>query len=287
MGRLRRVRQAYAWGLLGLQAGCFMPLSSGQALQGEVVALREDIQSTRRELQIVRATESEHQQQSLSKLQELSSALREFNQNARSSNADFGSQMERMIQDVQELRGTVEVNEHRLGESTQSLAERLDKLAQKNPRPAEADAKLPADKKEALAYGQKLSKAGKTAESRAVYRALLKQYPRLPGTTDEAAFRLGETFLAEGQYDDALREYVRIVEKFGGGSRVDDAYYKIGICSLALGRLDDAQTFFSEIVSNRRKSPFYKNAKAKLDEVLRRQSKKPADGAPKPGELGH
>ncbi len=253
-----------------------MSLGAGQALQAEVRALRTQVQEVSGGLQRQVAQEAEHQQQSLRKLQELSEALQEFNQSARNSNGEFGAQLTRMITDVQELRGAVEVNEHRLGETAQTFAERLDSLAKKAPPPREPgdDVKLPANKKEALALGRSLAKEGKAAQSRAVYRAVLKQHGRVAGIADEAALRLGDGYLAEQKFGEALGAYARVVERFGNGPRADEATYKVGLCSLALGRLEDAQTFFGEVVGNKRRSSWQRSAKAKLDEMGRQAAKK-------------
>ena len=107
----------------------------------------------------------------------------------------------------------------------------------------------------------------------------LKQWPKEAGIADEAEFRLGETYFAEKKFDAALREYIKVLDKFGNGNLADDAYYQIGLCSMEIGNLDDAQTFFNEIVTNHKKSPLLKNAKAKLEEVQKRvdqAKKKPA-----------
>ena len=255
-----------------------MPLARGQLLQRDLGSLREQVKTLRQDLQMQVASEAEHRQQTLGKLQQLSEALQEFNQSTRNSNTDFGGQMERMIHDVQELRGAVQRGEQRLGETTQSLAERLEKLAQKNPRRADAggDVKLPADKKEALALAASQAKDGKVAASRATLRALLAQPKLAAGIADEAHFHLGESYLADKAWAEAQKEYVDIVEKFASSPRLDEATYKIGLCALMLGHLDDAKTFFGELCNNRRRSAWSKVAKAKLDEIGRREARKRA-----------
>jgi TolA-binding protein len=289
----RTVKWLWTTGCLLLSTSgtaCFVPKSTGLLMQDDIAALKGDVRTLRHDLDMQHASETEQMQQALQKLQQLTQALQDYNQTARSTDAEFNSQMERMIHDVQDLRGAVEVNEHRLGQTEQTLAQRLDALAKQHAEGGGEDttaaSALPTEKKEALAFAAKLLKDGKVAEARAAYRGILKLYPKAPGTADEAYLRLGESYLQEKHFDKALREYIHIVEKFGNGALADDAYYKIGICSLELGKLDDAQTFFSEIVTNHRRSPWLKSAHQKLDEVTRKLEKKPRPRSGPPRKAG-
>ncbi|RYE99872.1 MAG: tetratricopeptide repeat protein [Methanobacteriota archaeon] len=246
-----------------------------------------DVHTLRHNVDMLRATESEHASQTLAKLQQLSQALADFNSSARSNNADFGSQMEHMVLDVQELRGAVELNEHRLGETEtkieQSITQRLDALTKQmtasQSEVSAATERLPTGRKEALAFAQKLYRQGRANDARAAWRAILKTYPKTPGVSDEAFLRLGDSYMDDKRYDAAMREYIHIVEKFAQSANIDDAYYKIGICSLELGRLDDAQTFLGEVVQNHRKSRWARQARAKLDDLARRAEQKKARAA--------
>lgn len=249
-------------------------------MQAELLTLKTDLHDLRKGLEAAKATETEHTQQSLKKIEEISQALQEFNHGARQADADFGSQMERMIRDVQELRGAVEVTEHRIGETdaklTQTLNTRIEAIKTTgesgNAEAASTSAQTaaPKDKKELLAYGGKLMKDGKTNDARGIYRDVVRQWPKELGITDEALFQLGESYFNDKKFDAALREYIKVVDKFSAGELVDDAYYKIGLCSMEMGNFDDAQTFFTEVVTNYKKSPLYKQAKSKLDEATKR-----------------
>ena len=262
---------------------CWVPSETGRQMQADILLLKNQYGDARKDLDAVKAAESEHNRQNLQKLEEITSALQEFNQSTRSTDADFGTQMERMIQELQELRGAVEVNEHRIGETetklTETLNSRIEALkgtaADPNNAPtnesisAASKTGAPKDKKELLAYGYKLQKQGKIADARGIYHDVIRQWPKDNGITDQAIYEIGETYFEEKKYDVALREYIKIVDKFSTGTLVDDAYYKIGVCSVELGNYDDAQTFFSELVTNYKKSPLFKQAKTRLDEVTK------------------
>ncbi|HET6345072.1 MAG TPA: hypothetical protein VFH51_09070, partial [Myxococcota bacterium] len=86
------------------QTACWVPKEVGKQMQDDILALRGDVQSLKKGLDETRATDSEQMQAALKKIEEMSVALQEFNKSARMTDADFGTQMERMIRDVQELR---------------------------------------------------------------------------------------------------------------------------------------------------------------------------------------
>jgi TolA-binding protein len=270
---------------------CFVPIEAGRQMQTDIAALKSELQTLRHSQEENRAMGLEQTQQTLAKVEQLSRAVQDVGQNTRMTDADFNAQMEHMIRDVQELRGAVEVNEHRLGETEtkldKTLAMRITAMGQQNaatdvsPAPAAASAvvqKAPKGKKELLAYGIKLVKDGKADDGRSILRDVIKQYPREAGTTDAAYWALGESYSDEKKYDLALREYIKVVDKFATGGFVEGAYYKIALCSAETGNLEDAQTFLTELTSNHKKSAWFKKATAKLAEVNKRIEAKKARG---------
>lgn len=272
---------------------CFVPTEVGRQMQADIAALKNEVGSLRHGQEENRAVALEQTQQTLAKVEQLSRAVQDAGQSSRMSDADFNSQMEHMIRDVQELRGAVEVNEHRLGETEvkldKTLATRITAMGQASPAsdanaPAAqnaAQAKAPKGKRELLAYGTKLLKDGKNDDGRGILRDLTKQYPKEMGLTDAALWRIGESYFDEKKYDEALREYVKIVDKFTSGNFVEGSYYKIALCSAETGHLDDAQTFLTELVTNHKLSPYFKRAQAKLADVNKRIDAKRGRAAPK------
>ena len=227
------------------------------------------------------------------------------------TDADLGVQIERLIKEVQELRGSVELSDYRVGkiegqfEGDQSIVARIESLekeqnalpiapkaAPKAKSSTKAKAKKPAaksstqtaaaakpaakkppkGKKELLAYGESLVKAGKIQDARGVFRDLVRRYPKSKGITDKAFFTLGETYFQNKKYRNALQEYIKVVDRFPKGPMADDAYYRIGSCSMEIGNLEDANIFFNEIVTNHKSSPLLKAARGKLKEVQKRLS---------------
>jgi TolA-binding protein len=260
---------------------CWVPAETGQRMQKEILALQAEMQAARKGVDEQKAALTEQMQVAEKQVEEVAAALADLRRAAHMTDADFGVQIERLIRELQDLRGTLELTEYRLGkiegslDGEGSMAERLETLEKNvadagNKPPA---AEVPKDKKQLLLHARKLAKEKKVAEARGVYRDIIKRWPGEPGVTDEAYYRLGDLYYDEKKFRSSLQEFIKVAEKFASGRYVDDALYKIGLCSMEIGNLEDAQIFFNEIIGNHKKSPLVRAAKGKLDEIKKRLDK--------------
>jgi TolA-binding protein len=268
---------------------CFVPAETGRRMQDDIVGLQNESRAAKAGLDTQRARLAEQMERGDKQIEEVAKTLAELQRAGRNTDADFGVQMERLIKELQELRGTIELTEYRLQklearlDGDGSLTTRLEALEKKaGISSAAADASRlpdgavvippadPKDKKELLEYGRRLVGEGKAADARGVFRDVIKRFPNEAGVTDEAYYSLGELYYSEKKHKNALSEYIKVAEKFPTGKFGDDAIFKIGLCSIEVGSLEDAQVFFSEITKNRKKSPLYKQAVQKLEEVTKR-----------------
>jgi TolA-binding protein len=296
-----------------LTTGCFFPYESGMLLSRDLDALQKSMRDTRNNVE-ARGVQLEEQSTKLEsqisqadeKLGEVAETLDTLNRAARLSNADFGVQLERMLQELQELRGAIELADYRISRMEQQIAANSGNqtapsapaYAQRDERPApaakpkaqstttkpKATAKAtpkpapekpkapakPATPKEQIADARSLIKQNKYDQARGILRQVLNGGPRQAGVHDLAHYELGKSYQSEKKYRAALQEYIKVAEQFPKGTMVDDAYFQIGNCSMALGNLEEAEVFFNEIITNHKRSPFAKDAKAKLSEVKKR-----------------
>lgn len=273
------------WVLLQL-CGCYMPRAAGEHLQTEMAALRHDVGTLERRVATLSAGQSDEVVALKTQVNNLAQSVNKFSQAAKVADADLGSALERMVQDVQMLRGAVEDNAHSLGEAqtqqnklTQELTARMAALqpkaaSVKSERPSLAAQKaMPTGKKELLAYGLKLLQDKNTAEDgRGVLRDVSRRFASEKGLGDEALYALGSAYVADKKYDQAQRELIRLVDVQPKSPRVAEAFMRLADCSMALGRLEDAQTFLSEVVSNHRRSHVYRAAKTRLSDVTAKLS---------------
>jgi TolA-binding protein len=270
---------------LSVLTGCFMPRSAGEHLQTEMLALRHDVGTLERRLSDGSAKQTEDILALRTQVLAMGKDVDGLTRASRVADADMGSQLERMVQDVQQLRGAIEDNAHLLGETskeqsklTQELTARIAHLQAKDAAPSrertspKAQSSMPTGKKELLAYGLNLMATPATREDgRGVLREVSRKFGKERSVGDEALYALGTSYFDEKKYDVALRDLIKMVDLQPRSARVAEAYFKIASCSQALGRLDDAQTFFAEVVNNHKRSSVFKAAKAQLDLLSRSQ----------------
>ena len=266
-----------------LTSACWVPLEQGHQLERDMGELRAQLLQTRKALDYQQAELSEQMERADTQIERVAGTLEDLNRAARMTDADFGVQLQRLITEVQELRGKVELAEYTIETLNQSLhgeggfiarVESFEKNGKSSSRSAKTrTARAPqrasssTKVKELLEQGLALGNEAKYDQARGIYRAILKKESKKKGVSDLAYFQLGELYFQQGRYHSALQEYIKVVEKFGSGTYADDAYYKIAMCSLSVGNLEDAQIFFNELVQNHKKSPLYKQAVAKLGDV--------------------
>ena len=268
-----------------LLTACWVPVETGNLMQRDLGNLQRISQESRVSIDEQRAQLKEQMQRADSKIEEVAEALQTLNRAARNTDADFGVQIERLIKEVQELRGALELSDYRLRQiekhfsEESSLITRVEELEKKletnqlsigSTRTSTTRAKKPKSRKGLIQHAKDLTKAGKTEQARGVYREVIRKWPKTAGTTDEAYFRLGELYYQKGKYRNALQEYVKIHDKFRKGAYADDAYFRIGICFMQIGELEDAQAFFQIIITDHPKSPLVKASKAKLKTIQKR-----------------
>lgn len=265
-------------------------MARGKQIESDIANLQQTMRDTNRGMAEKSAQLDEQLQRADKKVEEVSTALQELNRAARMTDADFGVQMERLIKEVQELRGTLELTDFRLNKLEKG-AEPAGSSTSRNAAPHKEEGanngNPPKDKKALLAYGLKLTEENNLADARGVFRDLIKQWPKEVDIADAAHYALAESYSNDKKCSSAIPEYIKVIEGFPSGNYVDDAYYKIGLCSIEIGNLEDAQIFFNEIVANHKKSPLVKSAKIKLDDVTKRLAQEKNKNKPSSKDSKH
>lgn len=267
--------------------GCFYPASRGKVLEDEVEQLRANAQSLEESLQKERV----HMRTTLdSKIAEVSAALEALDKASRRSGADIGVQQQKTVEDVAQLRGTVDQYVHRIEELEASLQKlshdtesRLTEM--KGPeavKAAEAQKKAaelqrPSEPAPFLALAR--SKVAEDPElARQLYWEFLKKWPK-DGLASEAHLGLGEALEKDTRCREALSEYGKVIQDYPKSKSAPSAYLKSAGCFRQLKLNDDAKLALEELVRAYPKSDAAKLAKVQLQD-LEKSGKK---GTPKKG----
>lgn len=270
-------------------SACFTPRAMGDKMAADIKNLQQTVDSLEQEIDMLQATVTEWRQLAEERLIQLGQGLTEIGRSSQLNSSDLTVQLERMVRDVESLRGAVEITDHRLQETEtrlqQQLSERMTAISAENQANNNAGAagpqvNFPSDKKAAWAMLQKLRKEESGNNLRPIYRTWLQKWPKEAGMSDEIMFALAELSFQEKNFATARREFVRVLEQFPQSNWNDDVYYHLGLCSIELQQWQDGETFLTEVLTNHKKSPFFKLAKAKLDSI-RANSKKSSTASKK------
>ena len=236
-------------------SACWVPVQTGERMQAELVQLQREVQRADKHIDEQGAKLEEQSQQlaqqmqkAAEKIAEVAEALQNLNRAARMTDADMGVQIERLIKEVQELRGAVELADYRTGkiqghfEGDNSLVHRVEALESGRSDPiSSATAPKRSSAKPARATRSVKPKAtpkknpatasaapsGATPPPPAPPPIAAKAKPKTK--TKKELLSHGETLIKRGQITEArgvLRDLVRRYPNAPGVT--DKAYFSLG-----------------------------------------------------------
>lgn len=109
-----------------------------------------------------------------------------------------------------------------------------------------------------------LYKQGKHDEARDAFRQYIERFPDTP-LTDNAYFWIGESYYDQRQYEQAILEYDKVVQKFSNGDKVPSALLKQAFAFDAINDPVDAKILLKKILREHPASEQAAIAKKKLD----------------------
>lgn len=248
MPRMRVARAAFCLGALSL-GGCFYSSEAGKTLETRVDKLDKDLRAEQK-------AQAEKLDQQLpridQKVAEVTKALDSLDQASRRSGADTSVQLQKVIEDLAQLRGQVEAYTHNLD----ALETRAAASAESKKTPD--DVPRPTDKKEFFALAQSKAKSGDIQTARALYVDFIRKWPR-DDLAGDAHFALAESYYGQDNCPEALPEYGQLIKSFGKSKSVPLAYVRSGDCFARLKNPEAARLAYEQVVKD-----YPKSAEAKL-----------------------
>lgn len=244
--------------------GCFFPADRGQLLETRVDTLKAENQKLEAQL---KRTEDE-----LTKTTEqLQAALDQLDKASRTTGANIGVKVDSTLQDVAELRGQLEAQQHRLAELEAKLAAQPTAPVVAA-EPKKEEVKRPDDPKEYLKLADDTVKGGDVDFGRRLYTELMKKWPK-DDVSGDAHFGLGETYFNEKKCREALYEYGKVIQDFPKSKSAPTAYLRSSDCFKDLKMTAEAKVALEELVKQHPKSDAAKTAKTKLAELNKKGKK--------------
>ncbi len=167
--------------------------------------------------------------------------------------------VEAMQQEIAELRGTVEEQEHAIDMMKRQqqqryldLDKRMAELMQSPPTSAAAN--VSPDGEPVLSADELYASAMTLIKKKDFANALIKldefatTYPE-DELAANAFYWSGEVQLAEGNYPLAITQFTRVVEQHGGHSKAADSHYKLAVAFDRSGDAEKAKKILNQVIS--------------------------------------
>jgi tol-pal system protein YbgF len=281
------------FGFILLLTGCFFPAERGHLLE-------ERVQQLTRENEVLSLEVKESQGR-------VSKALDQTEQWARQSGADIGVQMQRSAEEIAQLRGNVDLLEHRIREletvqaahaqslaaaasatgtaegtaagtatgtaaGTAATASTLATTSSAATAAASKQAAKPDEPKAFLKHTEEVLQKKELEEARALLNEFLRRWPK-DSAAGEVYFKLGETYFAQKHYREALYEYGKVIQEFPKTASAPLTYLRSSECFRQLKKLPESKLALQELVRLYPKSTEAKKA-AELLKSLEESEKK-------------
>ena len=202
------------------------------------------------------------QAEQTAKLKEVQDAMDALNRAARKSGADLAVDLEKAQNELAQVRGMLEVSQHRLDQIDQGNAER-DRRLDENARfvaNRQKELEHPSDKAGLYAAARKKLDGGDTGAARQFLTEFLSKYKN-DELAGNAQYWLGETYYGEKRWNDAIVEFQKVLKDHRGSEKTPDALLKIGMAFQNQKDCKNAMLFFDEVEQAYKSSPAAKTAR--------------------------
>jgi TolA-binding protein len=283
-------------------SACWVPLERGEIMDSRLDKLEATTDAQSKRIDDLRRSIEEQEKAVRDRVAAVDKKIAELNQAARRSGADLGVSVSRIQDDLAKAKGDLEVEQHKLGELEQRLADLQQntdsRFAALRGRGAldEAEAKqlieaLPRqdDKPAFLSLAQQQEQKNAAGVARAIYDEYVRRFPG-DSSAPTASFRSGELAAGQGRWKEAFVAYGWVYKNAPRSDVAPDAMLGMANAMLQLDELKaDAPAMLKEIVEKYPKSAAAPKAKAKLAELKaepKKGAKKSAPSAGTPGPTG-
>ncbi len=263
--------------IIAIIEGCWVPIETGKRLIQQTDTLENEQRQIREKVETL-SQNTQSIENSLGKIQQ---TVKDINQVSGRNIADIGAQLDRVMVEIQKLRGEFDSLQKNIEETKKNAAEKtsaLTALPQQTQSAAEPSHSetimVPAEKKSLYDMAVESLVTKKSPEkAQILFNEYLKKWPKDEEYGDNVHYWLGEIFYGEKKYQKAILEFQKIRTLFPKSDKVDDSILKIGYAFLELGLKEDAKLFFVDLINNYPKSELVIVAQKKMKELAPEKKK--------------
>lgn len=305
MKRVRALALAAAvLGVLLTSAGCLTTRAEADLIRSDVGQVQAEVAELKRAREREKAEQAARLEQMSARVVALEATLHSLRQH----DADAGVQMEKVIQELQILRGDIEEARFAIGQTQEALGETKKTVTDILARPpievaaAEAAPRLnqpevlkiagqpvPAEKQALYDFGVKLHKDGDPKGAIEALQIWADRHKDDKELIDNAWFWIAESYYQIGDkmsdkaergsaFKKAILAYNKVIDvRYDTGqpsNKEDGALFKIGLAFEELGYSDEPKAFYEEILKQHPASPLAGEAKKRLATLGEKAAKK-------------
>jgi tol-pal system protein YbgF len=191
--------------------------------------------------------------------------------------ADLSVQVDEMQNNLQEMRGQVDANQHSVDKSLKDIrtligsVEKNTSIGVTSSPPPTTEVTPPStpsapslDAEEVYNDAYRIFQDGRYPESRSAFVKFLQQFPQTE-YSDNAQFWIGESYFKEGKTEEAILGFEDVVKKYPQGNKVPDALIRQGICFKILGDKDNARIILQRVIDKYPNTPQSDTARKELE----------------------
>lgn len=247
-----------------LTTGC-VSSSDGNVMRADIEALKAEQSSMSKRLTLREAEMAEMIAQARKDVSALQGLLKQAEEALQKSSIEALNDVRKTREEVETLRGSLEEMEFKLSKLESDLKlfkEDVDiRISSRQP-----EEPLPTNATELLKLAQTRLNEGDPKRARKAFETFTSRHAE-DTRVDEALFGLGETYMAEKQYVNAILSYQRILKEFKRSKRLPDATFRIGQGFEALGKCKEAGIFYETVSKDYARSSFAAEAKAAQEKL--------------------
>lgn len=182
------------------------------------------------------------------------------------TNADASTRFADVEDDVRNLRGRLEVLEHKSGQGNQEVeaAKRftVEHAADNNKKILLLQEGLSAMEKNMNQLTAELNAL--KAERAATIAQNSAAQAKAAADAKKSAYEVGQDYFEQKEWKKAILNFQKYRDESPSGKKIADATYKMGVSFQELGMKDEAKTFYDELVSKHPSSNEARKAKVRL-----------------------
>jgi tol-pal system protein YbgF len=264
-------------------------------MQADIAAMQVEMEVIKKAHASQKKSLQERIQEADKRIVELVQIIEDYRRATGRNAADVGVDIEKIKSQIMEMRGKLEVNEHRLGIIEKKLsimhkdlndkraeairnqeeeAKRKEEEAKKRAEEETSKDPLaaitrPEKQKDFYKLAYNLLDTGQVGAARVLFEEFLKKWPS-GEYSDNALYWIAETYYYEKQYRIAALKFQKVRQDFPRSDKAGDALLKLGFCFFSMERYKEALPFLQEFVQSHPKSRLASKARKRIKEIKKK-----------------